>query len=234
MPTSQSTEYSIWQENTIREAGKKGSALEALLKIRTISLHPGLVNDKHLSSENFQEQSARLSQTIEILDIVKKKNEKALIFCETRQMQAMLAEFLKDRYDLGHIPIIINGTILGAQRKAKVDIFQQRIGFDVMILSPKAGGVGLTLTAANHVIHLTRWWNPAVEDQCTDRVYRIGQKKEVNVYYPQAIHPALKDSSFDIVLNKLLEKKRSLNKRTLSPTQITDSDLHELFESITN
>lgn len=233
MPISQSTEYSICQENAKREAGKKGSALEALLKIRTISLHPGLVNESHLSSANFQEQSARVLQTTEIIDMVKRKNEKALIFCETRQMQAMLAEFLKDRYDLGHIPIIINGTMPGTKRKAKVDIFQQRVGFDVMILSPKAGGVGLTLTAANHVIHLTRWWNPAVEDQCTDRVYRIGQKNEVNVYYPQAIHPSLNDSSFDIVLNTLLEKKRSLNKQTLSPTQLTEKEMEELYKKAT-
>jgi hypothetical protein len=82
-----------------------------------------------------------------------------------------------------------------------------------MILSPKAGGVGLTLTAAN----LSRWWNPAVEDQCTDRVYRIGQDQPVNVYYPMAVHPDYGDASFDEVLNGLLERKRDLGRRMLVP-----------------
>jgi SNF2 family DNA or RNA helicase len=68
--------------------------------------------------------------------------------------------------------MVINGTVDTASRQYRVDTFQRTSGFDVMILSAKAGGVGLTLTAANHVIHLSRWWNPAVEDQCSDRVYR--------------------------------------------------------------
>ncbi len=81
----------------------------------------------------------------------------------------------------------ISGKENGSTRKSRVDIFQSAPAdiFDVMILSPKAGGVGLTLTAANHVIHLSRWWNPAVEDQCTDRVFRIGQNKEVTIYNPR-------------------------------------------------
>jgi len=100
-----------------------------------------------------------------------------------------------------------------------------------MILSPKAGGVGLTLTAANHVIHLSRWWNPAVEDQCTDRVFRIGQKKNVYVYYPLAIHPEIGDSSFDINLHKLLERKRSLSRSVLMPGVMTTEDYEELFRN---
>ena len=77
-------------------------------------------------------------------------------------------------------PMQINGEVCGEKRQALVDEFQaQRGAFDAMILSPRAGGVGLTLTSANHVIHLSRWWNPAVEDQCTDRVYRIGQERTV-------------------------------------------------------
>ena len=76
-----------------------------------------------------------------------------------------------------------------------------------MILSPKAGGVGLTLTNANNVIHLTRWWNPAVEDQCNDRIYRIGQNKDVYIHILQAIHPDRQSESFDVHLDKLLEIK---------------------------
>jgi hypothetical protein len=74
-----------------------------------------------------------------------------------------------------------------------------------------------TLTTANHVIHLSRWWNPAVEDQCTDRIYRIGQEQAVRVYYPMAIHPLYGESSFDELLRTLLTRKRSLSQRMLLP-----------------
>jgi HJR/Mrr/RecB family endonuclease len=112
----------------------------------------------------------------------------------------------------------INGDVAGEKRQKLVDQFQSGRGeFDVMILSPRAGGVGLTLTAANHVIHLSRWWNPAVEDQCTDRVYRIGQNQIVHVYYPMSVHPAFSDSSFDELLNTLLDTKRNLSKTMLLP-----------------
>jgi SNF2 family DNA or RNA helicase len=100
-----------------------------------------------------------------------------------------------------------------------------------MILSPKAGGVGLTLTSANHVIHLTRWWNPAVEDQCTDRIYRIGQEKPVHVHIPMAIHPEIQEYSFDARLDALLETKRDLSRRVLglAPSATSGEDLSALY-----
>jgi hypothetical protein len=98
-----------------------------------------------------------------------------------------------------------------------------------MLLSPKAGGVGLTITAANHVIHLTRWWNPAVEDQSTDRAYRIGQNKSVYVYIPIAIHPKYQDHSFDANLNRLLEKKRNLSLNALLPGTMSREEMGALF-----
>src|SRR5205807_3172615 len=120
---------------------------------------------------------------------------------------------------LPKLPMQISGEVTGEKRQKAVDEFQANTsGFDVMILSPKAGGVGLTLTSANHVIHLSRWWNPAVEDQCTDRVYRIGQGRNVNVYYPMAVHPLYGDSSFDELLDALLTRKRALSARMLLPS----------------
>jgi hypothetical protein len=100
-----------------------------------------------------------------------------------------------------------------------------------MLLSPKAGGVGLTLTAANNVIHLSRWWNPAVEDQCTDRVFRIGQEQPVNVYIPMSIHPTLGDSSFDVNLHSLLARKRALSREILTPPVAAASELDDLLKS---
>jgi HJR/Mrr/RecB family endonuclease len=125
---------------------------------------------------------------------------------------------IKTRYGLKKRPMQINGDVAGEKRQKMVDEFQTHRGiFDVMILSPRAGGVGLTLTSANNVIHLSRWWNPAVEDQCTDRVYRIGQDRTVHVYYPMAVHPHYGESTFDELLNALLTRKRDLSQRMLMP-----------------
>jgi hypothetical protein len=102
-----------------------------------------------------------------------------------------------------------------------------------MILSPKAGGVGLTLTAANHVIHLSRWWNPAVEDQATDRAFRIGQAKDVHVYLPQAVHPdpSIGPSSFDLKLDSLMARKRELSRGLLIPGE-SESDIDALLDDV--
>ena len=113
---------------------------------------------------------------------------------------------------------IINGGTPGGQRQRIVDDFQTRPpGFDLLVLSPKAAGVGLTITAASHVIHLSRWWNPAVEDQCNDRVYRIGQDKPVTIHLPMAIFPAHPEASFDRTLDGLLASKRALSRERLAP-----------------
>jgi hypothetical protein len=129
------------------------------------------------------------------------------------------------------LPMIINGSVAGPERQKRVDTFQAGDnGFDVIILSPRAGGVGLTLTAANHVIHLSRWWNPAVEDQCTDRVYRIGQERDVHVYYLQAIHPEFGEQSFDRRLHNLLERKRALSREMLMPPLDPENDARRLYE----
>ncbi|KPF75241.1 hypothetical protein IP78_13775 [Brevundimonas sp. AAP58] len=106
--------------------------------------------------------------------------------------------------------------------------------FDVMILSPKAGGVGLTITEANHVIHLSRWWNPAVEDQATDRVFRIGQRRDVHVHLPMAVHPdpAIRESSFDLRLNALIDRKRKLTRDLFLPPDASDGELANLFREV--
>jgi len=128
----------------------------------------------------------------------------------------------------------IHGSVPGAKRQEIVNTFQsEKNVFDVMLLSPKAGGVGLTITAANHVIHLSRWWNPAVEDQATDRVYRIGQTRDVTVHVPLAVLPDghMADASFDQKLHQLLERKRALSRDMLMPPELA-SDLGELFASV--
>jgi len=146
-------------------------------------------------------------------------------------MQERFAEAVTTLFKLDEMPFIINGAMPGTQRQKRVNAFQgRRNRFDLMILSPKAAGVGLTITAANHVVHLSRWWNPAVEDQCNDRVYRIGQNRNVFIHIPMAEHPVLGERTFDLTLDRLLTKKRTLS-RTLLAAPISNSDLGEVYSA---
>lgn len=201
--------------------------LSALHTFRSISLHPWHPEQAYREDlENYVNASARLGTLFGVLDSIRDRQEKALVFLESIELQTVLAELLQRRYRLPRTPLIINGQVSGAARQAAVDEFQDgQTGFDVMILSPRAGGVGLTLTAANHVIHLSRWWNPAVEDQCSDRVYRIGQRREVSIHLPLAQHPAFDERSYDLVLHKLLEEKRLIARGLFVPTEIQGDEL---------
>jgi len=169
----------------------------------------------------------------QVLDQIFEKDEKALIFLESLDLQEadQLPLLLKRRYNLAKLPSVINGEISAEGRQKRVDAFQRDPRFDIMLLSPKAGGVGLTLTAANHVIHLSRWWNPAVEDQCSDRVYRIGQTKPVHIYYPLAVLPGAEESSFDVQLQMLMERKRDLARNLLAAPAFTKQDYEALVAS---
>lgn len=218
-------------EKTLRDAREdreRGEVLKALQRLRAICLHPATQSD--LGDEAFISASARLRAAIEALDAIAAKQERALIFLDDLELQARLAGLLQRRYRLSSPPMVINGTVDGKSRQARVDRFQSSEGgFDVMLLSPRAGGVGLTLTRANHVIHLSRWWNPAVEDQCTGRVLRIGQSRPVTIYIPMAVLPDGR-RSFDENLHALLERKRQLMREALMPPAATDADSKDLLE----
>ncbi len=239
MPPAQANAY---RDLVIRAAAAgaagtlgKGGMLTTLANMRGVSLHPIDPRQAPDDLDAYAQDSARLAQTLTILETVSQANEKALIFVEDLAMQERLAGLIGDRFNLGRRPARINGGVPGHKRQALVEAFQARPGtFDVMILSPKAGGVGLTLTAANHVIHLSRWWNPAVEDQATDRVFRIGQTKDVHVYLPMAVHPDpdLAASSFDLRLNALMERKRKLTRDLFFPPDASDGELGELFREV--
>ena len=227
MPGLQAERY----EEVVLQSQQDGGMLQTLHHLRSISLHPFMPGD--LDTNRYISESARLAEAFSILERVKDRGEKTLLFVESRQMQDFLIGAFRRRFQLPDDVLVINGAVSGKTRKARVNTFQRRKGFDIMILSPRAGGVGLTLTAANHVVHLSRWWNPAVEDQCTDRVFRIGQKRTVHVYLPLARHPRFGEYSFDLKLDSLLERKRDLNRRVLAPTAAADEDITSLFRSTT-
>lgn len=239
MPAAQAAAY---RDLVVRAAAAssggtlgKGGMLSTLANLRGVSLHPQDPREAPDDLDAYARGSARLSQTLVIMDQVARKNEKALIFVEDLAMQDRLAGLIQRRFDLPARPTRINGGVPGHKRQALVESFQSKPDvFDVMILSPRAGGVGLTLTAANHVIHLSRWWNPAVEDQATDRVFRIGQTRDVHVYLPMAIHPDpdIGPLSFDLRLNALMERKRKLTQDLFFPPDASDGELTELFREV--
>lgn len=212
-----------------RDAKRRGAVLEALQALRALCLHPGAENPE--SDDSYIAASARMRSMFQVLDRIAADGERALIFLDDLDVQARLVGIIQRRYGLAVPPMIINGTVTGPVRQARVDRFQAGAdGFDVMLLSPRAGGVGLTLTRANHVIHLARWWNPAVEDQCTGRVLRIGQNRPVTVHIPISTLPDGR-RSFDQNLHDLLERKRRLMREALMPPAATEEDREELLSA---
>jgi hypothetical protein len=214
-------------------AGPEGT-LGMIHALRRVSLHPSLIEGGVHASELKVEDSARFIAMMNILDGIAPTGEKVLIFLESLDLQEadQLPLLLQRRYSLNKAPMVINGQVSTDTRQSRVKTFQNDSGFDVMLLSPKAGGVGLTLTAANHVIHLSRWWNPAVEDQCSDRVYRIGQTKPVHIYYPLAVLDDAEEFSFDIQLQMLMDRKRKLALNLLAAPSFTKDDYDSLIRGV--
>lgn len=153
--------------------------------------------------------SPKLSWLLARLAEVQQAGEKAIIFTELREAQAALYYFLKESFGLR--PFIINGDSQGRQKS--IDTFSAKKGFDVIILSTLAAGAGLNVTAANHVFHFTRAWNPSKEAQATDRAYRIGQERDVFVYCPTVVADDFQ--TFEVQLDRLLKRKAGLVGATL-------------------
>lgn len=172
-----------------------------------------------LPLKEYQQRSPKLQWLIGALLKIRDQDEKAIVFCEFREMQRMLVHYIEEVF--GFRPDVINGDTTTStkheqSRQKRITAFQNRPGFGVIILSPVAVGFGVNIQAANHVIHFSRTWNPAKEDQATDRAYRIGQTKTVYVYYPVVWAQEFK--SFDVKLHELLESKRSLSGDMLNGT----------------
>ncbi|MBI2571456.1 MAG: DEAD/DEAH box helicase [Candidatus Schekmanbacteria bacterium] len=155
----------------------------------------------------------KLARVVDRLREIRALGEKALVFTRILDMQHLLSVVLQA--ELGIDAEIVNGATprQGGEnrtREAIVRRFREKPGFEVLILSPDVAGIGLTLVEANHVIHYGRWWNPARESQATDRVHRIGQDREVHVYFPIARDPARNLSTFDERLDALLKRRSAL------------------------
>jgi SNF2 family DNA or RNA helicase len=224
-------------QNISDDAPQKGR-LGLLHRFSRFYQHPCLVDGTgdDLSSSELKAMSSKLREVIEILKVVRAKREKAIIFARHKDVQRMLSRVLTEEFSQ---PVrIINGDTprsmqkLGSQSRDKIlTEFRAADGFQAIVLSPFVAGVGLTITEANHVIHYGRWWNPAVEAQATDRVYRLGQDKPVHVYLPILSDPSGQVSrSFDQLLDELMDRKKQLALGTLKKNEFLtpQSDEDEL------
>ena len=216
---------------SVQGESESNIVLAGLQRLRDVSLHPQLADGGQLKvSHSAREldmlisESGKMQSLISVLDNIKKVNEKCIVFAVNKRLQTFLSLALGQKYKLGPIPVI-NGDIKAVSkksatptRKSIISNFETRDGFNIIIMSPVAAGVGLTIVGANNVIHFERHWNPAKEAQATDRVYRIGQTKDVNVYIPILHHPV--HESFDVNLHTLLSKKTLLKDAVVTPEQV--------------
>jgi non-specific serine/threonine protein kinase len=202
---------------------RKGIVLATMMRLKQICNHPShWLNDNVWSEED----SGKWARLREIATVVAARQEKILVFTQFREMTAPLATFLGGIF--GRPGVVLHGSTAVKSRKALVQTFQNDETIPFFILSLKAGGSGLTLTAASHVVHFDRWWNPAVENQATDRAFRIGQKKNV------LVHKFVCRGTVEEKIDALIESKKSLSNDVLAGsdeinlTEMKDDDLLRL------
>ncbi|WP_165067057.1 DEAD/DEAH box helicase [Paludisphaera rhizosphaerae] len=166
------------QLDTIEEGiDRRGLVLSQLMRLKQICNHPAQATG---SADYDPDRSGKFHRLAEIAEEIASRQEKVLVFTQFREITEPLAEALARTF--GRTGLILHGGTPVKKRKELVDQFQREDGPPFFVLSLKAGGTGLNLTAASHVIHFDRWWNPAVENQATDRAFRIGQKRNVLVH----------------------------------------------------
>jgi SNF2 family DNA or RNA helicase len=184
--------------------GKRhGQVLGLLTKLKQICNHPALALKEQGASEDFLKRSVKLQRLEEILDEVVEAGDRALLFTQFAEWGKLLQDYLQRRWR-SEVPFL-SGSTSKSERQAMVDRFQEDPrGPQLFLLSLKAGGVGLNLTRASHVFHIDRWWNPAVENQATDRAYRIGQTNRVMV------HKFITSGSVEEKIDRMIREKSRL------------------------
>ena len=184
---------------------RRGAVLAFLMRFKQICNHPA----QWLGDADFApDESGKFARLREITEQIAARQEKVLVFTQFQEMTGPLADFLADVF--GRPGCVLHGATPVKMRKTMVDQFQQEQGPPFFVLSIKAGGTGLNLTAASHVIHFDRWWNPAVENQATDRAYRIGQKKNV------LVHKFICRGTIEEKIDALIEAKLGLSNEILA------------------
>ncbi|MCC6533135.1 MAG: DEAD/DEAH box helicase [Burkholderiales bacterium] len=203
---------------------RKGTVLAYLMRFKQICNHPS----QWLGNAAWAERdSGKFSRLREIAEVIAARQEKALVFTQFREVTGPLAAFLGSVF--GRLGPTLHGETPVRERQKLVQAFQEDETIPFIVLSLKAGGAGLNLTAASHVIHFDRWWNPAVENQATDRAYRIGQKKNV------LVHKFVCRGTVEDRIDALIASKQKLSQDLLESgaelalTEMNDKELLDLF-----
>lgn len=203
---------------------RRGIILSSLIKFKQLCNHP----DQYLGTGGFEEKdSGKFSRLREICETIYEKREKVIVFTQFKEITGPLHDYLEGIFN--RKGLILHGSVSIGNRKKIIGQFQSRDYVPFMVLSLKAGGVGLNLTEANHVIHFDRWWNPAVENQATDRAFRIGQKKNV------IVHKFLTKGTVEEKIDMMLEEKAKLSEDVIAATgekwitEMKDNELMDLF-----
>jgi superfamily II DNA or RNA helicase len=203
---------------------RRGLVLAYLMRFKQICNHPS----HWLGDGPWDEAgSGKLARLREIVEAVAAKQEKALVFTQFREATEPLAAFLAELF--GRPGLVLHGNTPVRERGALVQRFQEDAAVPFFVLSLKAGGVGLNLTAASHVVHFDRWWNPAVENQATDRAYRIGQHRNV------LVHKLVCRGTVEERIDRLIEDKQSLAQQLLEgggETLLTEMSNEELMAMV--
>ncbi|MEH7129148.1 DEAD/DEAH box helicase [Neobacillus drentensis] len=203
---------------------RKGLILQMLSRLKQLCNHPALYLKEKSATRQLLERSNKLEKLVELINAVLEQGESCLIFTQYIEMGEMIKSTLKKKFGI-EVPFL-NGSVPKVKRDEMIERFQNQ-EFPVFLLSLKAGGTGLNLTAANHVIHYDRWWNPAVENQATDRAYRIGQSRFVHV------HKMICTGTLEEKIDAMLEKKQFLNDQIIqSENWITELSTDELKDLV--
>ena len=186
-----------------------GEILTLLTKLKQICNHPALVLKEKTISNDFIQRSSKLERLDEILTEVIEAGDRALLFTQFTEWGTLLKSYFETKWGFD-IPFL-HGGCTKSVRQAMIDRFQEDPrGPQLFLLSLKAGGIGLNLTRANHVFHVDRWWNPAVENQATDRAYRIGQEKSV------IVHKFITSNSIEEKIDQMIRSKSHLAEEIIS------------------
>lgn len=202
---------------------RQGLVLQMILALKQICNHP----TQFLKNGDFNpELSGKTEMLLDLVEAIVESGEKVLIFTQFREMGEMLQGFLEKR--LEERPMFYHGGCSLKERNEMVERFQNNRADKVFLLSLKAAGTGLNLTAASHVIHYDLWWNPAVEAQATDRAYRIGQHKNVMV------HRFITKNTFEERIDEMIQKKKNLADLTVASGEgwigkMSNKELREIF-----
>ena len=204
---------------------KKGAlVLQMITALKKVCNHPA----HFLGSDNLDAAlSGKTSMLVDLVESIVESGEKVLIFTQFTDMGEILCKMLRKK--LKRKPLFLHGGLTVGKRQKMVDAFQTDARSQVFILSLRAAGVGLNLTAATHVIHFDLWWNPAVEQQATDRAYRIGQHKNV------IVKRFITKDTFEEKIDAIIQSKRNLAEMTVTSGEkwignLSDEELHEVFD----